>query len=106
MKYLTIKNENDVNTVSAILHDAWFDAGKIKLDATKEIASILFAYNQKTLQKEICDVILIIENVKNYELNDTEQIGFYDLNKIEWNQDKQSLKFVCNIPLYLEFFRK
>jgi hypothetical protein len=104
MKYLTIRNNDDAAAVSAVLHDAWFDAEKIKFDASKKTATISFAYKSDALWAEEYDVILVIENVGKYKMKDVEQVGFYDLNEIEWDAEKKCVRFVCGIPLYLEFF--
>ncbi len=88
-----------------MLHDAWFDIEKIKFEASEKTMTILFASDQKTLLAGDGDVVLTIQNIKSYTIEDSEKVRFYDLFKIEWDDKINSLKIICNIPLKLELFR-
>jgi len=99
------------------LDGAWLDADKTTYNGRK--ASVKFFFRivnyeesellerkwlglKKTFRVPINKACLQIRNVKKFNFDDTQKVGFYDLCEIKYNYDKKKVSLVTGIPLRVE----
>lgn len=109
----TIARKADISIITDLIHDRFFDLGKVEFDGPKEVITIPFEEEKKELSVTLKNYILFrkvaiplvrhylrIYNVKNVIINDTEKIGSYDFNELVINGSKLAIK--TGIPLEFE----
>lgn len=110
---------NDPKNLSQLndfVHDCWFEIEDIELDQSTRTASIRFLkedLNETRIIKKclflrkgvvpVIEYLLVIHDVVDYSLHDTEGIGRYDFNKVTYDPHHQRLAIITAIPLDLEF---
>jgi hypothetical protein len=104
-----IKNPSEIIKIIDAIHDCWFDINEIQFDKDKAILSIPYKVDikddrLKATKKPNASYLLQIKNVKNYFLHDTEKIGCYDFNKIEYDKDKKFIHITTGVPLKLTIY--
>jgi hypothetical protein len=106
---IDIKNPKELKTIVDVIHDWWFDLDKIRFDPDTSTLSIPFSEqiddDHKTESKNTKENLLLqIKHVQKYQINDTEKIGTYDFNEIEYDEDKNRLNITTGVPLGFEIY--
>ena len=115
MKAFLVKDEKNIRDIVDLIHDCYFDLGKIVYEDEKQILKISIEkkdYGSREVQKKILllkkyslpiyEDVLEINNVEKYYIKDTEQIEHYDINNIEYFSKERIIKIKTNIPLLFE----
>jgi hypothetical protein len=84
-----------------LIHDRWFDADAIQLTGTNLLIPFASKAVRRASKAEI-DSVLVIEQVRGYDLVDTEQIRLYDFNDVSFDEQSSRLAITTGIPLKLE----
>ena len=95
---ISIKDPGEIPAVVEVIHDCWFDADDISLDPATSTLSIKFnreLYERsevvgrrlflKKVEVPLVECLLKIRHVKSYRVNDTERVGTYNFNDIEYD---------------------
>ena len=101
---IDIKKPSEIIKITDAIHDCWFDLNEIQFDKDKSILLIPYEVKKKegplkTPKESKTNYLLQIKNVKDYKINDTEKIGSYDFNKIEYYEDKNQIIITTGVPL-------
>jgi hypothetical protein len=106
-------NIQEISQIENIVHDQSFDIEEIHLK--KDILSIkfkkeyndkkrlkhnLFFYKKVIIPYEKC--FLNIYNVKDYKIIDSEKIGIYDFNSINYIENMGKIIINTTIPIFFE----
>jgi len=110
-----IQSSEEIGKLNRLIHDCFFSAEKIVYN--KEESTLVIPYKREAvergepagralfLKKQRVPVIacfLRIHRVRNYILEDTERVGEYDFNEVEYEPGNGSLVITTGIPLKLE----
>ena len=108
-----INNIQEISQIENIIHDQSFDIEEIHLK--KDILSIKFKkeridkkrlkqnrifYKKVIIPCEKC--FLNIYNVEDYKVIDSEKIGIYDFNSIDYIESKGKIIINTTIPIFFE----
>jgi hypothetical protein len=114
---ILINRPEEVEKIVNIIHDCWFDIDDI--DYRKNLSELNIRFEKKIIEhcisenwllffkKVTCPIIecfLKIHHVQRYDLHDSEGIGVYDFNTIEFDNEKQAIRILTGVPL--DFFIK
>jgi hypothetical protein len=87
-------NAQDVWLTSQI-HDSWFSVDDIQWDASRRRLVIPLC-NRKGCP---ASRFLIIEDVMSWDVRDTEQIGWYDIDSLQFDDEFGRVLLTGNIPI-------
>lgn len=105
------ENIEELGNIIDIIHDCFFNLDEIHFDQTNQVLRIPFnkdVYEERELLSGIIlkkvkipvkKYFLEIHNVKDYLINDSEQVGDYDFETILYNPEFNTLTIQTNIPL-------
>ena len=110
-----IAKVNELPHITDLIHDCWFDVDEIVFDHQTSVLSIRFEKELpesiQTLRKilfikkktiPIAEYFLKIHHVQDYKIDDQNQIGKYDFNKLEYMQEKQIIIINTGVPIGIE----
>jgi hypothetical protein len=111
-----IDNVGFLDLANTLIHDQYFDPEEIVLDEERGTLTIPFEF-EDTTREEIVDRtwrgrkkrarvpllkgLLTIAAVTDWELKDTQGVGTYDFNELHYDEGRNRLQVVTNIPLEL-----
>ena len=111
-KVTRIKDHNQTSLILDIIHDCWFDIGDINYYPEESLLEIKFERELvcegvlegggiffKRVRIPTIECLLRFYHVRNFVINDTEQVGRYDLTGIEYQADLKRLFINTGIPL-------
>ncbi len=112
MLSLVITSPKKLPFIMDIIHDCWFQKDEIVFNSdtnTLEVKFMREAMEEKELIGNVLffkkykipfiECYLRIYSVKSYEINDKEQVGGYDFNKLEYDSEKQQISILTGIPI-------
>jgi hypothetical protein len=115
MQNIIIRNKEDLGELLDLIHDQFFNVELIEPnDKLKELRIMIevedVSQSQyarkgffiKEIKKPVYECYLIIKNVINYSIVDTEKIGFYDINKILFDDKRNAIIIETCIPIHFE----
>ncbi len=113
--FIRIDSADFIDAVTDIIHDCWFAVDNISFDASRSRLDIPFEYEPPAAVKRallrqggierLCRRgLLSFENVLSYVLEDTEKVGRYDFNRIQYSPTEGVIKVITNIPLLLAVY--
>ena len=96
---IVVFDRYDKNRIADMVHDRFFDVENIRWDKDRQYLEIAYFKddNCKTVEGKIS-----FRHVVDIKLIDTEKIGYYDLNFINWDEEENKIELVTNIPLTFE----
>jgi hypothetical protein len=114
VKILRAKRTDEIEAINDLIHDAFFDVDDIAFDSQASILSFKFdlptlpsglglkefIYSSKTSPGVEC--LLKIYNVEKYSIDDTEKVGRYDFNIIEFDAPARVVYIRTNIPIGIQ----
>lgn len=109
---LQVDSPDFIDAVNDIIHDCWFDVDDVSFDASASRLSIPFDYElpgavAKKLLRQGYTVgrrrsgLLCVNSALSYVLHDTQRIGRYDFNRIQYEPAQGVVRIETNIPLIL-----
>ncbi len=99
-KIIIDDNISDTESLIDLIHDMFFDIDDIWFDSKVSVLKFKLGNLAKKsfFLKEIdYSYQVIVKGVNGYILKDTEKVGYYDINTLEF--DGNYLVFKCSIPL-------
>jgi hypothetical protein len=110
-KIITAKRTDDLEAINDLIHDSFFEVDDITFDSQASILNFKFElptlpsgrglkefiYSSKTSPGVEC--LLKIHNVEKYSIDDTEKVGRYDFNIIEFDAPARVVCIRTNIPI-------
>jgi hypothetical protein len=112
---LTITEPADLRAINDIIHDCWFDTNVVELDRHASVLLVPFergAWEKATMlgyswlgkKHHVPTVVcyLRIEHVEEHVLEDTQGIGRYDFNVLEYEPREHRIYIKTNIPMRFE----
>lgn len=111
---LRAESSAELALISDSLHDAWFNAERIRFDPSSGELTIPFEKQlilplkgdrevgllERAVRRSIL-CFLKIRNVTEFSLRDTEKVAFYDLSDLGYDQGRRELKLATGIPIEL-----
>ena len=109
---LTVTRAAELKRLDDWIHDEFFELNEVNYDSKSSTLSIpferevleegqiikrLFFLRKTRTPKRV--FVLNIRNVTSYEIEDTEQIGNYDFESIDFNENSSQIVIKTNIPL-------
>ena len=108
---ITIKEPGKLKLVNNLIHDCWFDVNRISVANnrfelhfsryverdSRIIRNFFFVRNYQRV-----DCVLQIDNVTAHEIVDTEAVQFYDLTKLVYQANDNSITFVTGVPITIK----
>ena len=114
-KRLVIKNYRRIPAILDIIHDCWFDVDDIVHDPEALTLSIRFGremfersrvverrYLLSRKEVPVAECFLKIHHVTDYSVRDTERVGLYDFNEIEYDPNLKRLRITTGIPIDIQ----
>jgi len=109
MKSINIVDPCELDKIVDIIHDYHFDIDaiendndtfkiKIAVDSVPTIVRKKF-FVLKQFETKVRECVLCIYGVKSYDIEDTEKIGMYPFNEINFNSDDCTVSILCSIPI-------
>lgn len=111
-KNLSIKNPEQISDIVNIIHDCWFDVDDIVYDPEASVLSLKFKREMprrsrvlkeglltKRLEVPIVECFLRIHHVKSYRIKDTEHVGLYNFNELEYDPNLKHINITTGVPI-------
>ena len=106
MKTMDARSEEELSTLSDCIRGCWIDVGSIEVSSGTLTARLQVPGD--SLREQLVSspaasasaALLKIESVVGYDLDDTEGVGFYDIEAIEF--DGGVLRLRTGVPLLLD----
>lgn len=99
----TVTEPQQLDAITDLIHDQWFDVQDIVFDSVSGELTIPFGARSKgpnsdtiALQGELCVHTAIV-----YDVDDRAQIGYYDLNEISYTADSHTVLITSSFPLQI-----
>lgn len=117
MKIILFKSKDDISRINDLIHDMNFNIDELIFDKNEMKLSIPwfildedkiimekkgFLFNKYRIP--IIKAHLIIKNVKNFILTDTEKITYYSFNEILYDIKMNKISILSSVPLKFEIF--
>jgi hypothetical protein len=113
-KILTAKRTDELEAINDLIHDSFFEVDDISFDSQASTLSFKFElptlpsglglkqfiYSSKTSPGVEC--LLTIHKVLKYIIEDTEKVGRYDFNIIEFDAPAKIVRIRTNIPIGIQ----
>ena len=112
MKPVSIADPKKLDVILKQVHDCWFDVENIRFDSKTKLLTIKFLKENLDDARVLSDwwlirkisipafeCILQISHVNKYRIEDTEKVGEYDLNTINYDLTSKQFLIECGIPL-------
>ncbi len=111
-KFIKINDADELDSVHDLIHDCFFDVDDIVFDPPTSVLSIRF--RRRVSQKKgfswrdfistsgdspAIESFLRILHVESYSIKDTEKVGSYDFNVLDYNPMSRLLVVRTNIPI-------
>lgn len=77
------------------IHDMWFWIDDLAID--REAASMTLPLSADA--DSPIEIVLTCQGVEHVTIEDTAQIGQYDINYLSQSRDSRALKVICNMPI-------
>lgn len=98
----TVTSEAEIWLINALVHDYWFDVDQIRAHVVGEVAIHLFSDRASRSEPgRSPDAILFIGNVRKMTLDDSQKVGYYDINTVAYKRPVVTIS--TGIPLLLSF---
>jgi hypothetical protein len=108
---VNVTKPDDIEAANDVIHDCFFSVEDISFDSEASVLSFKFhrpmpsgrlalrdfVYSSKT--KPMREYMLIIRNVKSYSIEDTEKVGTYDFDVLEFDPSTHRISIRTNIPI-------
>lgn len=108
---LCIKEPVKLTSVADILNGAWFDLEDMKFSQDSRELIIRFRREAPHRVARLASVssatgsgpelVLVIKDVLEYEVRDTEKVGIYDLNRLKYDAATNCIELRGGIPLLI-----
>ncbi|MCB9838082.1 MAG: hypothetical protein H6813_01985 [Phycisphaeraceae bacterium] len=92
---------NKSHMISGWVHDLWFDADALSAQIACGPRSVRIPLYEERSQAPVRH--LVVENVDSIEINDSQNVRWYDINSIKIEDDDSRAKLVGNIPITVVF---
>ena len=103
------EDRDQLSGIADAIHDWWFDLDTLCFDeANRRVTLDLMAeadYRRAIEGEDVSNdskLRLVVENASRLEVQDPEQVGYYDLNRLEFDERAGVLKLLTGIPLTAE----
>jgi hypothetical protein len=94
----SFKDPESLDELQCLIHDPWFDVDQIRLDGST--LTIPFAAGDTSrADRVVIDSRLRIDHVRDYELEDTQQVGLCNFNEIRFDAGTQRVVITTGVPL-------
>lgn len=111
---IRITNRPELGRINEVIHDHWFDLDDVAFDEATSTLQIQFSRPRleagkaasgwsllRRVEVPYVESFLRIHHVRNWTLNDTQQVGSYDFNELRFDEAKQRIRVATAIPLEL-----
>lgn len=96
-----VKNAADLVRLDAVLHDRWIDVDELALDGDVARAPLSERATRRAVAADFrCE--LSISPVIELLIDDQERVRYYDLDRVELDEEPVVLRLRCNIPILIE----
>lgn len=103
---LHVQDAERIGDLVEVLHDQWFSVEGIVFNQANSILRVPFfptvqssGFMSRASSAPEPSQWLEIRHVQRYTLEDTEKVGLYDLNEIQYDPIRQSISLTTGIPL-------
>ena len=98
---MIVTRPEQISDLLDVVHDLWFDVERIKFDPEEKVVQIRLERDQKKLESGSNEtVILKIRNASQLLVNDTEKVGYYDLNEVKYQNGRVII--TAGIPIDIQ----
>ena len=101
-----------LDAINRVVHDHWFNVADVAHDAAHQTLAVKFTRPSETVAEttrrilflrrvrvQITEWWLEIHNVESYTLQETEGIGRYDFNELQFSEADRTLTIKTGVPL-------
>lgn len=107
-----VTNARDLEAVTRLIHDHWFEVADTSFDSARRALRVKFRRPSETGERTIRRVLffrrvrvpvtewwLEIRNVESHTIRETERIGRYDFNELQFSEPDRTLTVKTGVPL-------
>jgi hypothetical protein len=118
--YHSIAYVNDpdrIEDIDDVIHDCFFDVDGISFEPATSVLSIRFrreALDKSRVLKRgwllkkweipVAECLLKFNHVESYKIEDTEQVGRYNLMDLEYDPQRRRILVNTGVPIHIEIF--
>lgn len=100
---MTISDPNQLQKLIDIVHDLWFNVESLDLCESNGSLTIELEPRKVDLSNPSKNhVQMVIKQVEDITIKDTEKVRDYDINKINFDPSHRKVVITCGIPLTVE----
>jgi len=115
-KLLRIDNPNDLDAVHDLIHDCYFDVDDIAFDAPSSVLSFRFRrtvirgghwwkdFISTSKMSPAIECFLRIHHVESYLIKDTQKIGTYGFNVLDYDSPTHCIAVRAGVPIDIRVF--
>ena len=101
---MTVTDRNQLPELLDLIHDHWFNVETVTLDHASKLVSFRVEPRHAALAKGSPDgVMVVIKNVDDLEIKDTEKVRDYNINEIKFDPETRTLVLTGGVPIELVF---
>jgi hypothetical protein len=111
-KRTVVKDPSDLPRIVDIIHDCWFDLGRIQFDAGDSALTIPFRRERSHEGSRLrwsdffsrargrgFECFLRIGQVDSYSVVDTQKVRIYDFNELTYDPETKRIRITTGVPL-------
>jgi hypothetical protein len=99
---MLISDPSELRGLIDAAHDYWFDADRLKEDYSRGIVTIPLYERPASLRRSERPIAtLIIRHVDSLSVQDTEHVGYYDIDQIHFDPVGNVLTITGGIPVVI-----
>ena len=112
VRVISIKDCSEIDVINDAIHDCWFDVANISVDHETSVFKLIYEkemeeqaevikdfYLMRKVKVPVIECYLLINNVKEYKMQDSENVGRYDLTYIDCNESLGEIAIVTGVPI-------
>lgn len=109
---VTARKPEDLAAVNDVIHDCWFDKDDVRMDLETATLTIRFIRPSPERGKSVggrgllkereiphLESFLRVHHVRDWILEDTEGVGFYDFNEVRFDPQEHRIEITTGVPL-------
>jgi hypothetical protein len=113
-KVLNASTPEELRAIVGLIHDCWFDADEIRHDRECGVLIIRFTRPEPERKQRVASLgplkkveipymesFLRIGRVRVWQVEDRQQVGFYDFNELKYEPEKERLLVTSGVPFSL-----
>jgi hypothetical protein len=100
---MTINSATQLGGLLNLIHDRWFNVEQVVFDKERKTVALHLERKKTKLRDDSKDgITLLIKNAEALAIHDTEKVGDYDVNEVQFDVASNCVIITGGIPITIE----